>query len=952
MRIVKASAGSGKTYTLANSYIDLLLASRDRYAYRHILAVTFTNKATAEMKSRILRDLRDRAKTDPRAHDILVDLLHDYSAFAVSTIDKFFQQALRAFSREIGQFASYQIELDRDSLVTESMDRMLDSLTPDKKELVEWLRRSVMDKIEQGRRFNIEEGLYEIGSRLGSEEYRRARQDCGIPEDEAFSKERLSRVASACRKVIADFHARVKAEAEKVAPTIVKPKARGYLQPYLDGFKPWEAVPEPKKTLSKECPDSMFMDLFGEPYKVYNTARRIDSLTFSLGVAAEFQNEFKALLKEKNVMPLDDSNTILRDIIDGSDAPFVYEKLGVRFENFLLDEFQDTSGIQWDNFLPLLREAESSGGECLVVGDVKQSIYRWRDSDWNLLGSKVGEEFPLARTEVLDFNWRSLPTVVDFNNRFFAYAAGKLELSDIYSDVQQKPKTDDPQPGMVRATFTGDQMDAVLESVQDARQAGAQWGDIAVLVRGRREGASIAAHLISHEVPVISDDSLSLKSSLVVRRLVSLLSSVENPGDAVGSYLARSMDITFPEKFHSLTDLCESLLRSLKVYDPESFEGDTLFIQAFMDDLQSWVEVNGNNLRYYLKHWDESDPLIGSPENTASVRILTIHKSKGLEFPYVIFPFADKVGLYKEDVRWCPLDASGTALGECVNGIYPVSLSESAGNTLFEGSYAEERRMQAVDNINVFYVALTRAVKCLHIIAKEPSKKFKESLDRDVPEFTDLSQILYAFLGKATDCTEGQMYDFSRMKRDNGPSVLEWPASYESYEIGDRLTASQDSFDFFSPDGKVGSAASARLDGIALHSILSKVNTPEDVRGEVDWAVENGHLSPDAGEDAFTLLYGAVSEHPEWFGPGVRALNELSIIDTDGGEYRPDRVVIAPDGGVTVIDYKFGAPESKYERQVARYMSLYRRMGHEKVSGLLWYVRAGRTKTVTEQEIF
>lgn len=264
----------------------------------------------------------------------------------------------------------------------------------------------------------------------------------------------------------------------------------------------------------------------------------ISNLIFSLGLAGEFYREFDALLKEKNIMCLDESNTILRDIIAGSDAPFVYEKLGVRFEDFLLDEFQDTSNIQWENFLPLLRESESRSGKSLVVGDVKQSIYRFRDSDWELLGHKVSEEFRNASVEPLQGNWRSTREVVKFNNAFFEKAADALGLQDIYSDVAQTIEKKEEQGGFVRISFCDEQLEMVLESVETAIRNNARPGDIAILVRKKAEGAKVAEYLISKGYPVLSDDSLNLKSSIVVRRLVSLLSGLDNPDDKINSFLA------------------------------------------------------------------------------------------------------------------------------------------------------------------------------------------------------------------------------------------------------------------------------------------------------------------------------------------------------------------------------------------------------------------------------
>lgn len=945
MKVLKASAGSGKTYRLSKAFIDRLLSSNDRYEYRHLLAVTFTNKATAEMKGRILSDLYKLSATDDKARRILTDILHDYSAFYVSTIDKFFQQALRAFSREIGQFSAYQIELDRKSLIKEAADRILDGLTDDKPELVGWLRKNAETAIEQGRQFVIDDGLEEMGLRIKNDEHRSIWEEHGASDEKLFSKERLKRIAERCNEVIDGFHADIYAASKAASPLAAgNATAMKQFAPYSKAFKRWEVVPAIPKTLQKACDGTVFCDLFGKRFSEYNTARLIQKVLFSLGLSGEFISEFNALIKEKNVMPLDDSNTILRDIIDGSDAPFVYEKLGVKYTSFLLDEFQDTSNIQWQNFLPLLKECESKDSANLIVGDVKQSIYRWRDSDWRLLGEEVLRQFPEAELEPLDCNWRSVQKVVDFNSDFFKFAANLVGTPDIYADVGQKVRSDDPQRGGVRASFVEDQLEAVYESVQDARAAGAEWSDIAILVRYKDRGAEIASKLIEKGIPVISDDSLSLRSSLVVRRLVSLLHSFENPNDTIAGYAASSMGVSFPSTYHSLIDMCEELLRSLRDFDPRSFEGETLFIQAFMDDLQSWVEVNGNNLRYYLEHWDSTELYIGSPANSGAVRILTIHKSKGLEFPYTIFAFAEEVELYRHGTHWCWLDASGTSLGEELSGPYPVDLSSSSENTLFENDYLRERKMQAVDNINLFYVAFTRAGKYLHIISRIPGKTFLEKKDKTKATFTNMSQILYAFCNSAEWAT-GSMYDFRAMVRKPGTGEKNFASSYPSIPLAGRLSASQDAIDYFGADGTAGTEASARLMGIAMHKILSGVQSPDDLEKEVGAAVTDCILSEEEGRSALAELKARVAAHPEWFGTQTDARNEVSLFAEDGQCHRPDRVVFTADG-VVVVDYKFGEEQQKYLKQVARYMDLYRKMGYRNVSGAVWYVREDKVINV------
>ena len=1014
IRILKASAGSGKTHNLAKTYIALLLRSEDRYAYRHILAVTFTNKATDQMKSRILKELDILAhepdkslyyseflpefgpaeKMRVRAAGLLTDMLHDYSAFAVSTIDKFFQQALKAFAREIGQFASYQVELDKKSLVHESVDRILDALTEQDRELLGWLTDNAMDQLEQDGRFRLEDTLYEMADALKSDEHRELVEQAGLDERQIYSKEYLRSVRKACRACRESFRKQVEAAAQAVLDALDRACVttdqtnRGFLANLQDRYAhldPKTDVPPPTEAWMRKARDPQqwfakknahllpqveavleeplqaFCDLFGRPFQAYNTAGILQRQVYSLGLAGEIYREFNALVREKNVMSLDESSVTLKRIIDGSDAPFIYEKLGVRFEDFLLDEFQDTSTIQWENFRPLLAESDANHRDNLIVGDVKQSIYRWRGSDWNLLATQIKQAFPLADDgDPLQENWRSQETIVGFNNGFFAWAAEQLDLqyggekgliSQVYADVGQKVRSADPAPGSVEVTFCEkeEEMDAVLDSIRRAREAGARYGHIAVLVRNNSSGSDIAAYLVDRDIPVISDDSLRVKSSATVRRLVSLLSCVENRSDKVSGFLARELDIEVPESYHSLIDLSEELLRSLRRHDETLFDGETLYIQSFMDELQDWTTAHGNNLAGFLKAWTELDPKISSPEDPDAVRILTIHKSKGLEFPYVIFPYAETVGLYRDEKRWSRPDLAGTELEGVADGAYHVRLSSGkTPQTLFSKDFAWEKQLQYMDNLNTFYVALTRAEKGLHVIAAEPSATFVRSCETGTQSYSNLSEVLYAWLYKKPRFY-GEMYAYSRLKDKPGPA--ERKAGYPSWPLnpgpGDgqtdvrergRLKFSSDAVDFFQEDAFV---RSPRLKGLVLHAILAETVMPEDLDGAVAAALERGDFDGEQADNYREFLAGEIASVADrgWFPQDRSAVrNELTLIGLDGRDYRPDRVVVTPEE-VRVVDFKFGAESPAHSRQVQRYVSLYKAMGYPSVRGWLWYIR-------------
>ena len=984
LKILKASAGSGKTYALALEYIRLVVSSDKADAYRHVLAVTFTNKATEEMKSRILKELAVLAKdpeTSPyyeellkvadkdtlqrRASAQLSGILHDYSSFAVSTIDRFFQQTLRAFSREIGQYASYQVQLDRKALVDESVDRVLDSLTEEDRTLLDWLTRGVKEDLESGRGLSLESRLQEVGESLQT-----------LPEGQiSFPRERLESLHKHCKQLQEAFPRRAEDVAKKVLQVLkdhgISPEEsnRGFLKALYNYLDPeprsqvkdltpafrnnasdsakWFAKSKDALRLelegSLEGPLDAFCALFDQPYKEYRTARIIQGQLYSLGVADELRQAFVQIQKEKNVLSLEDSNTILHGIIDGTETPFIYEKLGVRFEDFLLDEFQDTSRIQWENFSPLLHNADASGFPSLVVGDVKQSIYRWRGSDWDLLGSRLQKEFglPDKGVKALDQNFRTCRTIVDFNNRFFGFAAEQLDkalggpvVSPLYADVAQKACFKDSHPGWVEVRFTEEQMEEILSTLRDLQEQGAQWGDVAILVRDNRSGADIAARLIQEDIPVVSDDSLFVKTSVTVRRLVSQMSLCDKPDNpekpSVAGFLAGSLEVQIPEHFHSLTDLAEGLLRDLREADPSRFQAEVPYIQSFMDYLQDWVATGGNNLGAFLRAWEDADPKIASPRTESSVRIMTVHKAKGLEFPFVIFPFAEKVGLYKNTQKWC---ASG-------EDVFYVDLGSGSARTLFEKDYLEESRLQAVDNINVFYVAMTRPKYGLKVIAAPPSQSFLKALSGgEVSSWSNLANLLYAFVG-GSDFQAGEPYPFDTLEREADDSKL-LETGYPSYPAGtgSRLKFSPEAADYFGEDGSFGPEASRRIRGNVLHRILSDVLVPEDIPAAVEAAVRRGELPSALREETLTLLQERLDSVSGrgWFAPDAQVRSEAAILSPDGGEYRPDRVILFPNGSVDIVDYKFGSPEPGYRRQVERYKALYRQMGYAPVRGYLWY---------------
>ena len=1053
IEIMKASAGSGKTFNLAKNYIHILLQKKDLPdAYRHILAVTFTNKATDEMKTRILKELyilstepslsgfrkffvpgkeqmddpavcKDDRELQNAASACLNNILHDYTSFAVSTIDKFFQKALKSFVREIGHFASYQIELDRDSIIRESVERVLDSITEKDRELLDWLTKGAMNEIAEGRKYKMERSLFETARRLKHFSHIDLVEKLEINEKEAYSKERIEEIENLCREVTESFASSIR----EVSGRIIKEIGdRGYgagdFKRYfysgisgLTTFRKGEALSLSKTVLDclsgekelfaasdkaaavkkaelmpvLEKDFSALLAFLGKPVEEYMTAVSILSNLHDLGLAAELYREFEALSKEKNIMSLVESDNILRDIINGSDTPFIYEKLGVRLENFLLDEFQDTSRIQWENIWPLLRDSQShesyysnkEGAEpySLIVGDVKQSIYRWRGSDWGLLAEDVEREFRKADIDVkntgLDDNYRSLGAIVDFNNGFFPFAAKKLDeklstdenmISGIYASTAQNCKSSEKARGSVDLTFAPDDMqnDLFFEAINEVLAKGGSYKDIAILVRTNKLGAGIAEFLISKGVPVVTNDSLLVRSSYVVRRVAAGLALLDNPEDPIAAYISGWKGDELPQDCRSISEECGFFLRKIEEEAPGSLASHTLYIQSFMDIVQNYVAKNGNNLRGFLEDWAENKDSISSPEGGEAVNVITVHKAKGLEFPYIIYfykSYAQEMSIRRDEKFWCRPDAEGTALESLSKEIFDVRLSKSSESTMFRKDYREELKRLYVDIINVAYVAFTRPSKGLHIVT---SLTKGDSMASFLYEFALAEGSGFKPVGESSDdvirLRFGELYDFAAASREEkkqkpaffaqergvySPFVSFEPNPLLNSEDGgksrlNRLSLDTDAADFFSDEEKTGIEASMRLKGSLLHSILASVEYASDLPASVEEVVLSGDLTEEQGKEALDFLSEAINSVRDrfWFSAEASMVrNEVSIVDTDGKVYRPDRVV-EHRGRVQIIDYKFGEPESRYKKQLKRYASLYKALGYNEVEAYIWYV--------------
>ena len=921
--IYKASAGSGKTHTLTQQYLRYLMESPDTDAYRHILAVTFTNKATDEMKQRVLETLSKKSAEDSaegrKARAVLVRILHDYSNFSITTIDKFFLQIIRAFAREIGQNGSYRVELDEASVIAASVDSMLDSLDEEENAaLLDWMVAYAIESVEKGGSYDIARSLYDFGKLFLQEDFRIKKSQIGT----AFVQDR-----SVIERVRQDAAARMAAFSEK----------------YPKGSKKVDEYAKRRNETDKVIYDSVGI----------------------MGISNDIYSRMTEILRQKNLVLLSESKETIRKLIDDADAPFIYEKVGNRYDHLMLDEFQDTSRVEWQNFLPLYRESISKGKDCMIVGDIKQCIYRFRGSDWETLNSGLAKDLDNSVTNFksLEINRRSARNIITFNNLLYENIARWLpdefagHLSEIYADAKQEYWKD--QEGYVKIKvvdyvtkpeFEEQALEWIKPSIEELEANGFPAGSITVLARNNRQIAVIAQKLISEGYAVITDESLLVSSCPQVQKVVAVLKYLSSGTDDICNEQLRQLGVDLEKAVPSdgsLYDLCEAIVRT---WTATVDKGDIPYVNAFLDIVAEYISIYGSDISAFVRWWEETaskNRYISVPDGQDAVRVMTYHKSKGLSLDAVIIPFFNEPFVPRagsDDYLWTTPDAD-----ICEIGLFPVKYKSELSKTFFSAEYDRERFLNAVDAVNAAYVATTRARQAMYIFGIK-SKTGIDSMSES------MARMLKANFGEAN---EDNIYELGTPvsyvpSDDAGDARVQEPVdtfvsipylvmeenTEEDAPARPRIEMAYSGAAFFEEPG-------ARQKGVVLHDILASVSVAEDLPAAVARAVADGELpASEAGEVETQLAeaIGSVAEY-RWFDSGNTVYNELSIINTDGNVERPDRVIMR-DGEAVVVDYKFGEERKGYRWQVGRYMKLLRQMGYSRVKGYLWYVKNHRVEQI------
>ena len=1061
--VYKASAGSGKTFTLAVEYIKHLILNPR--AYQQILAVTFTNKATAEMKERILQQLYGIWVSDPASEpylnriredlqrkslsedDIrlaagtaLQYMLHDYSRFRVETIDSFFQSVMRNLARELELSPNLNIELNNTEVLSDAVDSLIEKLTPSSPVLA-WLLDYINERIADDKRWNVSNEIKRFGWNIFDEGYieqgEGLRQQLKDPNTIKLYRNELREMETEALEQMKGFYDQFigELEAHALTPEDLKGGARGIgsyfrklrdgrlsdkdtvnatLKNSLDDAKNWATKTSAQKNDIIRLAETSLLPLLQDAEtfrprnnKIVNSCRLSLQHLNKLQLLAHIDEEVRELNREHNRFLLSDTNALLHNLVRDGDSSFVFEKIGANIRNVMIDEFQDTSRMQWDNFKILLLEGLSQGADSLIVGDVKQSIYRWRNGDWgilNALGTK-DSSFPFpVRVETLKTNRRSETNVIRFNNNLFTAAVEYLNMLHLkelqedchplqraYADVaQESPRTE--AKGYIKATFLEPDEEhnyteltiiSLGEEVQRLLEAGVKLNDITILVRKNKNIPPIADYFDkTMHLPVVSDEAFRLDASQAICMLIDALRYLSNPEDKVAcaslmmnyelgikkqggdwdSLLTAKPEEALPVAFVTgmetlrLMPLYELLEELFSLFDMKRIEEQDAYLFSFFDAVTEYLQNNSSDLDAFIRYWNETlcNKTIPSGEMDG-IRILSIHKSKGLEFHTVLIPFCDwkLENETNNQLIWCsPTEAPFSTLD-----IVPVNYSSTMAESVYRQNYLDERLQLWVDNLNLLYVAFTRAGKNLIFWCKKGQKgtmsellanalpqvaarEGDENWDEEEP-FENGELCPSKYTGTDEHLPDAPKVSANRLAQK--PDKL--PVHMESMRHDIEFRQSNRSADFIQGVDEEESDNRFINRGRLLHTLFSAIETEEDIDNAIDQLVFEGIIGkPETEKSIRELTHHAFSllQVQDWYSGNWHLFNECDIIWQERGELhtrRPDRVMVRGNE-IVVIDFKFGKQNKKYNKQVQGYMQLLTRMGYlkENIKGYLWYV--------------
>jgi len=1028
--VYDASAGSGKTFTLVKAYLQIILSHPSDDAFKSVLAITFTNKAAKEMKTRIVKalvsfaednlenpsqllvEVAETLKKSPlsvkdKANGVLRSLLQNYTAFEVSTIDTFTVKIIRTFANDLRLAQAFEIELDTDRLYQLAIDELLRNIGKDVL-LTDFIIDFVLKEIENDKNWDVSKQLLDVMKKLENEndqahfvkltekklpdflklirqvsdkikssktelkskalEALNLIEECGLVHDDFLS----GYLPNHFQNIILDyskinFEAKWKQEIDTVS--FYKKTQKAHIQSIIDDIR------------------SQLVSYFKETKQLILSLRLYDNILKNIrpmAILNKVSQHYKELKAELQLVTLPEANSLIWEQVRNQPVPFIYERMGQRYRHFFIDEFQDTSQRQWQNLIPLLDhtlsnfDAQGQNGSVLLVGDAKQSIYRWRggypEQFIDLGNGKSPFPHCIPEKKLLDTNYRSLFEIANFNNHFFTHIASFLE-NEAYKNLYlngNHQKINKSNGGFVSIDFLTATNDAerdeiyppcILNRVREIITQGFQASDICILVRKRKNGTLIANHLIENGIQVISEENLLLSSNPETAFLVDWLKLVHQPGNKEvllnllefwafhrlkpnedkHAFIAFHIDFTVSKLLQKLANSPDEYifdnLKSLSLYDGAEqlvsyfnlCDSPNAYIRFLLDEIHLFSVRNGPGLSEFLDWWEIKKEVLSLSASEAGkgIRIMTIHKSKGLEFPVVIYPYADLNYTENREKEWIELPQEEWLDFETTR----INFSKSFASDYpeFSALFAERINQATLDNFNICYVAQTRAVEQLYLLTDAKNNTNKTS--------NTFSDLYISYLKHIGVWQENQArYVFGKaekVKSDKAQNeVCQDLWVYRNTRTQLVTIATKASRLWGSPQHE------AIEKGNLLHLMLAEIHFSEDVITAVEKAIMEGWLDPKLKDEVSAKLFKVVN-HPSlksYFEIPLKVLNEQTLISANGVLLRPDRIVIKPGSKAILIDYKTGQKKPEYQAQIEKYAQTLTEMGFTVEKSLLVYL--------------